>query len=80
MLLLVHSIEDDVHFYISQLRILIESTFGIFMRRWGLFWRPLECHFSQRAKLLLVAAKLHNFIIDNQGESRSQIRSEVAGS
>ena len=60
------SIEDRVNFYISQLRIFIESTFGIFMRRWGLFWRPLECHFMHRAPLLTVAAKLHNFIIDHQ--------------
>jgi len=60
------SIEDDVNFYISQVRCNIECTFGIFMRRWGLFWRPLEIGFERRSKVITLAAKLHNFIINNQ--------------
>lgn len=36
-------VKDAYNFYLSQLRIVIECAFGIFIHRWGILRRPLSC-------------------------------------
>ena len=40
--------KDAFNFYLSQHRQRIERTFGMFVQRWGLFWRPLRLSFENR--------------------------------
>jgi hypothetical protein len=38
----------------------VERGFGLEIRKWGIFWRPLECAFD--------SVKIHNFGLDNKIE------------
>jgi len=51
---------------LSSQRITIERAFGMFVRKWGIFWRPLSAAFgiAFQCRLLRVCAKLHNMCID----------------
>lgn len=55
---------DDFDFYQSSNRMAIECSFGMLIRRWGVFWRPLEVKMSRRVSLIGAAMKLHNFCIN----------------
>jgi hypothetical protein len=57
---------DAFNFYLSQLRIRIEMSFGRLVRKWGILKRKLECRLSTSSKVLMACAKLHNFVIDCQ--------------
>jgi len=56
--------KDSYNFHLSQLRINIECAFGMLTRRWGIFWRRLECRFDKVAHVILCCMKLHNLCID----------------
>ena len=58
--------DSDFDFYQSSNRMAIECAFGIFVRRWGVFWRPLEIKFKHRAALIGAAMRLHNFCINQR--------------
>mgnify|MGYP001810207069 CR=1 FL=1 len=57
---------DVYNFYVSQLRIRIEMTFGRFMNRWCLFNRPLKVKLTNVGKVFMCAARLHNFCSDER--------------
>jgi hypothetical protein len=44
----------------------IERAFGLLTQRWGVFWRPLKIQFNKWSLVCTVAAKLHNFCIDQR--------------
>ena len=50
---------------LSSERITIERAFGMYVRKWGILWRPLEYSVKDNALILKVCAKLHNFSINN---------------
>ena len=56
--------QDTFNFYLSNMRILIECTFGLFVARWGFLWRA-SC-FSVRNTITIVMALvcLNIFCID----------------
>ena len=41
-----HPSKERFNFWQSQVRITIERTFGIFIQRWGIFWKPLKFSLS----------------------------------
>jgi hypothetical protein len=45
-------------------RIFIEQTFGIWTRRWGIFWRPIRVSMRKIPTVILCCARLHNVFID----------------
>ena len=47
----------------------MEQTFGIFIARWGIFWRKLRVPLEKATLSIHVCAKLHNFILNNEGVS-----------
>jgi hypothetical protein len=51
---------------LSSQRITIERAFGMFVRKWGIFWKPLSASYGieLQCQMLRVAAKLHNMCID----------------
>ena len=57
---------DAYNFYLSQLRIRIEMTFGRFMNRWRLFNRPLQLKLKNVGRIFICAARLHNFCSDER--------------
>ena len=54
---------DLFNFHLSQIRMKIEQTFGIFVMLWGIFNRSLRMGLANVSVLILTAAKLHNFIL-----------------
>ena len=61
--------KDSYNFHHSQLRIKIECTFGVFVRRWGILRTALRSSMGIRKinMMILALAKFHNFCID-EGE------------
>ena len=58
--------KNNYNFYLSQLRIRIEMTFGRFANRWRLFQRPVQVKLKNLGKLFMCAAMLHNFCEDER--------------
>jgi hypothetical protein len=58
--------DSDYDFYQSSNRMAIECAFGMLVRRWGVFWRPLEVEFDRRAPLVGAAMRMHNYCIDRR--------------
>lgn len=56
--------KDWFNFWQSQLRITIERTFGIFIGRWGILWKPLRFNLKNTIKILETLCRLHNFAIN----------------
>lgn len=50
--------------YISRFRVC--AAFGMLIRRFGVFWRPLEVKFKRRAPLIAAIMRLHNYCIDRR--------------
>ena len=63
--------EDSYNFHLSSIRVNIENTFGIFIQRWGIFWRSLRHNPADSTKIIHCCVRLHNFIIDTDGELAS---------
>ena len=55
----------------------IERAFGMLVKRWGVFWRPLQCQFNRWATVTLVCAKLHNFCIDQGDTEPPEVRNNA---
>ena len=55
--------KDSFNFYLSQLRVKVEQSFGILVQRWGILWRPLRVAFDGRPKLIRALFHLHLSLI-----------------
>jgi hypothetical protein len=53
------------NFHLSQLRIRIEMAFGLLSTKWRIFRRNLEYSLEKNIKIINVAGRLHNFVIDS---------------
>ena len=53
--------KDSFNFWHSQLRITIERCFGVFIRRWGILWKPMGFRVSFVCQIVHACARLHNF-------------------
>ena len=60
---------DSFNFYHSSHRIHVEQAFGVLVQRWGLLWKPLQYHISEVLPIISAAMRLHNFCIEQDGES-----------
>ena len=58
--------KDAFNFYLSQLRICIEQTFGLMSGKWRILRQPLQMKLKNAAKVFMCITRLHNFII-NEG-------------
>jgi hypothetical protein len=58
--------EDAFNYYLSLQRQVVERTFAIWKRKWGIFWRTL-CVSEEHVRLVMeVTCRLHNFCIDRE--------------
>jgi hypothetical protein len=58
--------KDSFNYHLSSMRQCIERAFGLLTKRWGVFWRALQCQFSKWSTVAMVCAKLHNFCVDRR--------------
>ncbi|KAJ8599875.1 hypothetical protein CTAYLR_005373 [Chrysophaeum taylorii] len=69
--------DDDFNLEHSSVRINIECTFGLLVRRWDILWRPLEMDFNKRGAVVGCCMRLHNFCIDKRLElEEEELRKE----
>jgi hypothetical protein len=61
-----HVPKDAFNFYLSQLRIHVELTFGSLVCKWRIFKRPLQVKLKNTGRVFMCATHLHNFCI-NEG-------------
>jgi hypothetical protein len=59
--------ERVYNFYLSQLRIRVEMVFARLTTKWRIFRRNLDVRLPKYSKIIAVACRLHNFVIDNDG-------------
>lgn len=59
-----HPEQEAFNFWHSQLRITIERTFGIFIRRWGIFWHALDFDVEFCIQIIHACVRLHNFCMN----------------
>jgi hypothetical protein len=57
---------DAFNFFLSQLRIRIEMTFGLLVNKWGVLQKPIAVEFSQVRHVVHACIQLHNFCIDER--------------
>lgn len=53
--------KDSFNFWHSQVRITIERCFGVFVRRWGILWKPMAYRIAFVCKVVHACARLHNY-------------------
>lgn len=58
--------KESFNFYHSQLRITIERCFGVFIARWGIFWKDLKYDLEFVMEIVHACCRLHNFCIDSK--------------
>jgi len=80
--------KDAFNFYLSQMRICIEQTFGLMTGKWRIIHQPLQTHLKIVGKIFMCITRLHNFCINegnipinsievNQGSDRESMCSNV---
>merc|ERR1712157_626444 len=57
--------ERTCNYYLCQLRIPIEMAFGCLTTKWRIFRKKMGCDVTTAASICNAAAKLHDFIIEN---------------
>jgi len=60
--------EDSFNFYHSSLRMHVEQAFGMMVARWRILREGLEFSVERDARIICLAAKLHNFCIEQNSE------------
>jgi hypothetical protein len=68
--------DDAFNFHLSRMRQNVERAFGLLVRKWGIFWRALCVAHNRWALVLTVAAKLHNFCIDQRLKKQTQKKTQ----
>lgn len=58
--------KDSYNFFLSQIRIRIEMTFGILCNKWRILQRPLQEKVKNAGKVFMCCARLHNYIINHE--------------
>jgi hypothetical protein len=65
--------KDTFNYFLSLHRQTVERAFGMLVRRWGIFWRPLRFSVEINSRIVSVCCKLHNLCLDAFGTSASTI-------
>jgi hypothetical protein len=65
---------DAYNFYQSSHRVHIEQAFGMLVRRFGIFWRPLGFDLPRCGVIVGVAMRLHNWCIDHNAKIPQETR------
>ena len=70
--------EDGYNYHLSRMRQNVERAFGLMVRKWGIFWRPLSFAYDRWHLAITCCAKLHNFCIDQRlSQNEEEISNEM---
>lgn len=58
--------QDALNFYLSQLRVEIEQSFGLLVSTWGILWKPLRVQYLGRGDLVTALFYPHNVLQDEK--------------
>ena len=53
--------KDAYNFYLSQLRIRVEMSFGRLVGKWGILQQKLCCSLKRNSDIIVACGRLHNF-------------------
>lgn len=56
--------QDAYNFHQSSPRIVVEKSFGILVKRWGILWSPLRFRLAKATDIIMVCLKLHNLLMN----------------
>ena len=70
--------KDAFDFYLSQMKIRIEQTFGIMTRKWRILHQLLPMHLKNFGRVFMCITRLQNFCI-NEGSTSVNITEENKG-
>jgi hypothetical protein len=59
--------KDAYNFFLSQLRIRIEMSFGLLTNKWRILQAPLQTSLQLSSEILMSCGRLHNFCINEDG-------------
>ena len=59
--------KDAYDFFLSQLRIQIEMSFGLLTNKWRILQAPLHVSLKLSSEILMSCGRLHNFCINEDG-------------
>ena len=59
--------KDAYNFFLSQLRIRIEMSFGLLTNKWRILQAPLQTSLHLSSEILMACGRLHNFCITEDG-------------
>ena len=68
---------DNFNFFLSQLRIRIEMTFGLLTTKWRILRNDQQGTQDTISKLIEACIRLHNFVIDTDGEFENKQPEEI---
>ena len=68
----IKAVNNSFSFHLSQLRIRREMVFGLLTTKWQIFRTPIGVHLECLSDICGAAARLHNFVIDDEGRSHSR--------
>jgi DDE superfamily endonuclease len=69
---------DSFNFFQSSLCVHVEQAFGIFVKRFGILWRPLEFDLPRASRIVYACALLHNYIVDSsEDDEMDSVQSEA---
>ena len=57
--------KDAYNFFLSQLRIRVEMSFGLLVRKWGILQQKLGCSLNTNSDILVACGRLHNYVLIN---------------
>lgn len=60
--------KDAFNYFLSEIRIRIEMTFGFLTNKWRILWEPLKVKLDNTGALFMCITRLHNFVINEDLE------------
>src|SRR5690606_8592092 len=57
--------KDSFNYHLSQMRQVVERSFGMLTKRFSIFWRPFIFALKHWRTVIRVCCKLHNLCIDS---------------
>ena len=56
-------VKDAFNYFLSQIRIRIEMSFGLLVGKWRILRSPIECSLVNTSDIILACCRLHNYVI-----------------
>jgi hypothetical protein len=71
--------KDAYNFFLSQMRIRIEMSFGLLTNKWRILQTPMQTSLQFSSEIVMACGRLHNYCIDEDGEHEGNTKTILAG-